>query len=76
MNQFPPKPLSSPLGPFQIFLTFMEIFTAQGAPLVSMTLVANGKIFNRKSSNFLFGHLWVVELTYRYIFSLKFILRC
>ncbi len=33
------------------------------------------KIFNRKSFNFLFGHLWEVELTYRYIFAFKLTLR-
>ncbi len=31
-NQFPPKPLSIPLGPFRIFSKFAEIFAAQGAP--------------------------------------------
>ncbi len=38
---------------------------AQGAPPVSLTPVANGN--NLQSENFLiilFGHLWVVELTY------------
>ncbi len=35
------------------------------------------KIFNYKSFNHLFGHLWEVhvELTYRYIFAFKFTLR-
>jgi hypothetical protein len=35
------------------------------------------KIFNHKSFNNLFGHLWEVhvELTYRYIFAFKFTLR-
>jgi len=31
------------LGPFQIFRKFAEIFTALGAPLVSLTPVANGR---------------------------------
>ncbi len=33
------------------------------------------KIFNQKSFNFLFVHLWEVELTYRYIFAFKLTLR-
>ncbi len=33
------------------------------------------KIFNHKSFNYLFGHLWEVELTWRYIFAFKFTLR-
>jgi hypothetical protein len=37
------KPLSIPLGPFLIFRKFAEIFAAQGAPLVLLTPVANGK---------------------------------
>jgi hypothetical protein len=37
-----PKPLTIPLGPFQI------IFAAEGLPPVSTTPVANGKIFNQK----------------------------
>jgi hypothetical protein len=42
MNQFPP------LGLFRIFRKFVEIFAAQGAPPLSLTPVANGKIFNKK----------------------------
>jgi hypothetical protein len=49
---------------FQICSTIQ--FTAHGAPPVSVTLVANGKKSSiRKVLNILFGHLWVVELTYR-----------
>jgi hypothetical protein len=33
------------------------------------------KIFNHKVFITLFGHLWEVELTYRYIFAFKFTLR-
>ncbi len=33
------------------------------------------KIFNHKSFKYLFGHLWEVELTYRFIFAFKFTLR-
>ncbi len=36
-----PQPQSIPLGRFKFFLTFAEIFTSQGAPLISTTLVAN-----------------------------------
>jgi hypothetical protein len=41
MNTFPPASQSIPLGPFQIFSKIAEIFTSQGAPLVSTTPVAN-----------------------------------
>ncbi len=41
------------------FRKFAEIFAAQGAPPVSLTPAANGKIFNHKSFNYF------VELTYR-----------
>jgi hypothetical protein len=39
------------LGRFEFFRKFAEIFAAQGAPLVSITPVANGK--NLQSENFL-----------------------
>jgi hypothetical protein len=51
------------------------IFAAQGAP-VSLTSVANGKIFNQKSFRYFFGHLWVVELTSTSMFFFNFTLRC
>ena len=43
MNQFPPKPLSIPLGPFRIFSKIRgdTVFTSHGAPPVSTTPVAN-----------------------------------
>jgi hypothetical protein len=44
MNQFL-------LSRFKFFQKFAEIFAAQGAPPVSLTPVANGKIFNHKSVN-------------------------
>jgi hypothetical protein len=47
-----PKPLSIPLGPFRIFRKFAEIFAAQGTPLVSLTPVANEKIFKLKNFNY------------------------
>jgi hypothetical protein len=70
-----PKPLSIPLGPFQMFKKFSEIFAAQGSPPVLSTSVANGKSSTIKVLIFLFGHLREEELTYRYIFAFKFTLR-
>jgi hypothetical protein len=35
------QPQSIPLGPFQIFRKFVDIFASQGAPLVSMRPLAN-----------------------------------
>jgi hypothetical protein len=52
MDQFPPSP--SHWGRFEIFRKFAEIFATQGAPPVSWTLVANGKIFNQKSNHYFF----------------------
>ncbi len=43
------KPLSIP---YKFFRKFSEIFADQGAPPVSLTPVANGKIFNHKSFNY------------------------
>jgi hypothetical protein len=49
-----------PLGPFRFFRKFEEIFASQGAPPVSLTPVANEKIFNQKKVLSIFvGHLWV-----------------
>jgi hypothetical protein len=54
----------------------VEIFAVQGAPPVSTNTGGKWK----KSSIIkvlivLFGHLWEVELTYRYIFTFKLTLR-
>jgi hypothetical protein len=38
-----PKPLSMPLGCFEFFQKFAEVFPAQGLPPVSTTPVANAK---------------------------------
>ncbi len=43
MNQFPPRPRVSQQDHFKFFRKFAEIFAAQDAPQVSLTLVANGK---------------------------------
>ena len=67
-----PKPLSIPIGSFQIFLKIRRDIAAQGV------VDTSGKW--KKSSIMkvliiLFGQLWVVELGYRYIFAFKFTLR-
>jgi hypothetical protein len=41
-----PQPQSIPLGSFQIFSKFAEIFASQGAPSVSTTMDANKKLGN------------------------------
>ena len=70
-----PKPLSIPLGQFWIFLkTCGDIRSSR-----CTTINTGGKW--KKSSIIkaliiLFGHLWEVELTNRYIFAFKFTLRC
>jgi hypothetical protein len=51
------------------------MFTAQGAPLVLLTPGGKReKSLIIKVLIILFGHLWEVELTYRYIFAFKFTL--
>jgi hypothetical protein len=42
-RKFPPSTWVYLYGHFDFFRKFAEIFAAQGAPLVSMTPVANGK---------------------------------
>jgi hypothetical protein len=51
MGQFPPSPRVSHLDRFEFFRKFAEIFTSQGAPLVSTILVATGVNENRKSKS-------------------------
>jgi hypothetical protein len=46
-----PQALKYPSSVIKFFLKFAEIFADQGAPPVSLTQVANGKIFNQKSFN-------------------------
>jgi hypothetical protein len=43
--------------PFRIFFKLAKIFADQGAPEVSLTPVANEKIFNQKSFNYFFASL-------------------
>jgi len=73
MNQLPPSPWGYHQCCFEFFRKFAEIFAVQGAPPVSLTPVA--RIFNHKSFNYFVGHLWEIELTYRYIFAFQFSLR-
>ena len=75
INQFPPSPWEYHQGHFEFFQKFAEIFTAQRAPPVSLTPMANEKNFNQKSFNYFLEHLCIVELTCSYIFSFKFTLR-
>jgi hypothetical protein len=55
---------------------FSEIFAAQGAPPV---IVETGEKWKKSSIikvlTILFGHLWDVELTHRYIFAFQFTLK-
>jgi hypothetical protein len=66
MNQFPE------LGRLKFFLKLTSIFAAEGAPLVSLTLVAKRKVLS-----ILFGHLQLEKTTLplkgpkREIFGLK-----
>ncbi len=76
MNQLPPSPWVSHLGHFNYFFLFTEIFRSSRCTPVSLTLVANGKKSSiRKVLTILYGHLWVVELTHKYIFFFIFTLR-
>jgi hypothetical protein len=63
MNQFPPSTRVYHYGHFEFFQKVAEIFVDQGAPPRHQCQLGN----NLQSENFLlilFGHLWVVELTY------------
>jgi hypothetical protein len=76
MNQFPPSTWVYLYGHFKVFQKFAEIFTVQGAPPVSLTPLVNRKNLQaEKISIILFGHLWVVEWTYKF-FAFNFTLRC
>ncbi len=48
-----PQASEYPRGRFEFFRKLSEIFAAQGAPPVSLTPVANEKIFNQKNLKFL-----------------------
>ncbi len=76
MDQFPPSPWLYHKGCLKYFRKFAEILAAQSTPPVSLTPVANGKNLQSKIFIISLGHLWVVELAYRYMFSFKFILSC
>jgi hypothetical protein len=71
-----PKPLSIPIGWFQIFSKIRGDICSSRC--TTGVIDSSGKW--KKSSIIkvliiLFGHLWEVELTYRYIFAFKFTLR-
>jgi hypothetical protein len=73
MNQFPPKPLSIALGQLLIFSKIRGDFRSSRCAagvddtggIWKKSLIINVLII-------LFGHLWEVELTYRYIVAFKF----
>ncbi len=71
-----PKPRSIPVGPFRFFSKICEVI--RSSRCTTAVFDTGGKW--KKSSiikvlTILFGHLWEVELTYRYIFAFKFTLR-
>ncbi len=49
INQFPPRPWVYHKSRFKVVWQFTEIFSAQGSPPVSLTPVANEKIFSQKN---------------------------
>jgi hypothetical protein len=68
-----PKPLSIPLGLFRIFSKIRgDIRSSRFATGVVDT---SGKSSIIKVLIFSFGHLWEVEVTYKYIFAFKLTLR-
>jgi hypothetical protein len=72
-----PKHLSIPLRPFQIFSKIRG--NIRGSRCTTSVVDTGGKwkkSLSRKILIILFGHLWVVELTYIYIFAFKFTLSC
>ncbi len=77
MNQFPPSPWASiPLGLFQ---NFSKILGDIRCSRCTTGVVDTGGKWRKSSIRnvliILFGHLWEVELTYRYVFAFKFTLR-
>ncbi len=71
-----PKLLSIPLGPFQIFSKIRgDIHISRCTTGVVDTGGKWKKSSIIKVLIILFGHLWEVELTYRYIFAFEFTLR-
>ncbi len=70
-------PLIISLGPFRNFSKIRgDINSSRFATGVNVTAGKWEKPSSRKILIILFGHLWVVELTYIKIFALKFTLRC
>ncbi len=72
-----PKPLRIPFRPFRIFSKIRgDIRSSRCTTGVVDIDVKWKKISFRKVLIIFLGHLWLVELTYREIFSFKFPLRC
>ncbi len=72
-----PKHLSIPVRPFRIFSKIRgDIRGSRCTTGVNDTGGKWKKSSSRKILIILFGHLWVVELTYTYIFAFKFTIRC
>ncbi len=70
------KPLSIRLGPFQIFSKIGgDIWSSRCTTGVNDTSGKSKKSSIIKVLTIFFGHLWKVELIYRYIFAFKFNLR-
>ncbi len=71
-----PKPLSIPLGPFRTFSKLHgDIRSSRFTTGVVDTSGKWTKFSIIKVWIILFGHLWELVLTYRYIFAFKFTLR-
>jgi hypothetical protein len=76
MKQFPPKPLSIQLGPFQIFSKIRG--DIRSSKCTTGVVDTGGKWKKSSIIKVLiisFEHIWEVELAYGYIFVLKFTLR-
>ncbi len=71
-----PQPQSIPSGPFRIFSKIRrDILSSRLTTSVVDTGGKWKKSLIRKILIILLGHLWIVELTYMYIFAFKFTLR-
>jgi hypothetical protein len=72
-----PKPLIIAMGPFRIFSKIRgDIRSRMFATGVNDTDGKWKKPSSRKILIILFGHLWVLEFTYIYIFAFNLTLRC
>ncbi len=74
-ESFSPKPMIIPLGPFQILSKICR--DIRSSRCTTGVVDTSGKWKKSSILKFLiilFGHLWEVELTYRYFFAFKFTL--